>query len=103
MGLFRAGYRQGDALVGTIARLSLPVLADRLRGGGAALCGLAAALYLVRSAALTGLAAAALAALTAALGYLALARGARLLPTAYVATLAGVGAALLLGHLHGSS
>ena len=81
VGLFRAGYRQGDALVGTIARLSLPVLADRLRGAGAALCGLAAALYLLRSAALTGLAAAALAAATAALGYAR--AGARRAPPAH--------------------
>jgi PTS system mannose-specific IID component len=39
----------------------------------------------------------------AVLGYAALARGARLLPAAYVAALAGVGAALVVGRLHGSS
>jgi PTS system mannose-specific IID component len=103
VGLFRAGYRQGDALVGTIAHLSLPVLADRLRWAGAALCGVAAGAFLLRGAALSGPAAAGLAGLVAAVGWAALARGARLLPTAYVATLAGVGAALLLGHLQGSS
>ncbi len=103
VGLFRAGYREGDALVGTIAHLSLPLVADRLRRAGAALCGIAGGLFLLRGAALAGPAAAALIALVAALGWAALARGARLLPTAYVATLAGVGAALLLGHLQGSS
>lgn len=103
IGLFRAGYLRGDALVGTIAHLNLPVVADRLRAGGAALCGVAGAVFLMRGAAVGGAPAAALAAAAAAGGYAALARGARLLPTAYVATLAGVGAALLLGHLHGSS
>ncbi len=102
-GLFLAGYRDGDAIVADVAKLGLPVLADRLRGAGAALCGVAAAAVVVRSAALSGAAAGALAALSAALGYAALARGARLLPTAYVAVLAGIGAALVVGRLHGSS
>ncbi|WP_242394116.1 PTS system mannose/fructose/sorbose family transporter subunit IID [Anaeromyxobacter oryzisoli] len=102
-GLFLAGYRQGDRLVATIARLSLPVAADRLRAAGAGLCGAAAAVFLFRAGAASGPVAAALAALAAGAGYVALARGARLLPTAYVATLVGVGAAFLLGHLHGSS
>jgi mannose PTS system EIID component len=101
IGLFRAGYRQGDALVQTIARLSLPVVADRLRAAGAALCGASAAAYALRAGLDVGPFAAALAAVAATAGYLALARGARLLPTAYVATLMGIGAALLLGHLHG--
>jgi PTS system mannose-specific IID component len=100
IGLFRAGYLEGDALVPVIARLSLPVLADRLRGAAAALAGVAAAVFVVRSG-ISAPFAGALAALTAGLGYAALARGARLLPTAYVATLAGIGAALLFGHLHG--
>lgn len=102
-GLFRAGYLEGDALVGTIARLSLPVAADRLRSAGGALCGVAAGLFVARGAAVAGAPAAVLVALAAALGYAALAKGARLLPTAYVAALAGAGAALVLGHLQGSS
>jgi PTS system mannose-specific IID component len=44
----------------------------------------------------------ALALAAAALGYAALARGARLLPAAYAAALAGAGAAVLYGRLHGS-
>ncbi len=83
--------------------LGLPTAADRLRGGGAALCGLAAAILLVRGGLLAGPTAAIFAALAAGVGYVALARGARLLPTAYVATLAGVFAAVVFGHLHGSS
>lgn len=102
-GLFLAGHRKGDALVGDIARLGLPVVADRLRGAGAALCGVAAALVVGRAAAASSGTAGALAALAAGLGYVALARGARLLPTAYVAVLAGIGAAVVVGHLHGSS
>jgi mannose PTS system EIID component len=102
-GLFRAGYRRGDQLVATIARLSLPVAADRLRAVGAGLCGASAAVLVLRADADAGVAAAAVVALAAALGYAALAKGARLLPTAYVATLVGFGAALLIGHLHGSS
>jgi mannose PTS system EIID component len=103
IGLFRAGYVQGDALVATVGRLALPVAADRLRSAGAALCGVAAGVILLRSGWLGGPGAAVLAALAAGLGYAALARGARLLPTAYVATLAGVGAALAFAHFHGSS
>ncbi len=103
IGLFRAGYLKGDAIVGDIARLGLPVAADRLRAAGAFLCGLAAAVVVVRSAVLAGASTGAFAALAAAGGYLALARGARLLPTAYVAVLAGVGAALVAVHLHGGN
>ena len=102
MGLFRAGYRQGDAVVGAIARLSLPVVADRLRHAGAALCGLAAAVVAARADALPRAGAVALAASAAALGYAALAYGVRLLPATYAAILAGVGAALAAGRLHGS-
>jgi PTS system mannose-specific IID component len=103
IGLFRAGYQKGDAVVAEIARLSLPSLADRLRGGAAVLCGLAAALLLLQGAALAGLPTAALGALAAGLGFLALSRGAKLLPTAYVATLAGIGVALVVGRFHWSS
>lgn len=102
IGLFRAGYRKGDAIVGDIARLELPVLADRLRAGGAALCGLAAALVVARGLSLSGPPAGLLASLAAAGGYAALARGARLLPTAYLAVLAGIGAAFVAARLHGS-
>ena len=101
IGLFRAGYRKGDAIVGDIAKLGLPIVADRLRAAGAALCGLAAALTVARGAVLSGPAAGALAFLAAASGYAALARGARLLPTAYVAVIAGAGAALVASRVHG--
>jgi PTS system mannose-specific IID component len=101
--LFRAGYRSGDAVVSDIARLDLPVVADRLRASGAALCGVAAAVVIARSAAFSGAAAGALAAAAAAAGYVALARGARLLPTAYAAALFGAAAAVAVGRLHGSS
>jgi mannose PTS system EIID component len=103
IGLFRAGYLQGDALVATVARLALPVAADRLRAGGAALCGAAAAAVALQGGAVVGPPAAVLSVLAATVGYLALSRGAKLLPTAYLATLAGIGAALLIGHWHGSN
>jgi PTS system mannose-specific IID component len=102
IGLFRAGYRKGDAIVGDIAKLGLPVLADRLRAAGGALCGLAAALTVVQGAHVSGPPAGILAFLSAACGYAALARGARLLPTAYAAALAGMGAAFVAARLHGS-
>ena len=102
--LFRAGYEKGDAIVAEIARLGLPVAADRLRACGAALCGIAAAIVVVRSAAaVSGAASGALAAIAAAAGYAALAHGARLLPTAYAAALFGAAAAVAVGRLHGSS
>jgi PTS system mannose-specific IID component len=101
--LFLAGYLKGDALVADIAAMSLPVRADRLRGAGAALCGAAAGVVLLRGASGAGPAAAALAALAAGLGYAALARGARLFPTAYAAILAGVGVAVALGRIRGGS
>jgi PTS system mannose-specific IID component len=101
--LFRAGYRRGDAVVADIARLGLPVAADRLRASGAALCGVAAAAIVARGAALSGPAAGVLAAAAAVVGYGALARGARLLPTAYAAALFGAVAAVVVGRLHGSS
>ncbi len=99
--LFRAGYLEGDAVVGEIARLSLPVAADRLREAGAALCGLAAAVVALRGGALGGAGHLAAGLTVAAVGYLALARGARLLPTAYLATLAGIGAAIVAGRWNG--
>jgi PTS system mannose-specific IID component len=101
--LFLAGYRGGDAVVGAISRLGLPVLADRLRASGAVLCGVAAAVIVARSAALAGLGAGLLVAAAGVLGYLALARGARLLPAAYAAALFGAAAAVAVGRLGGSS
>jgi PTS system mannose-specific IID component len=103
VGLFRAAYAGGDAIVGRIARLGLPIAADRLRRGGAALCGLAAAVVVVQGTALSGLGAGAAAAAAAVAGYLALARGAGLLPAAYAAALLAVGAAALVGRLQGGS
>lgn len=103
VGLFRAGYRRGDALVPLIARLSLPVAAAHLRRAGAALAGVAAGVIILRAAAAGGAGSGVVAALSAGLGYAALARGARLLPIAYLAALAGVAAALLLAHFQGSS
>jgi PTS system mannose-specific IID component len=102
-GLFRLGYRGGDAVVPAIARLGLPLVADRLRAGGAALCGVAAAIVVLRSGGAEGAAAGIVVALAAIAGYAALSRGARLLPTAYVAALAGIGAAAVVGHFHWSS
>jgi PTS system mannose-specific IID component len=102
IGLFRTGYRQGDAVVGAIAGLSLPVLADRLRLGGAALCGFSAAFVAGRADLLMRAGAVLVAVLAASFGYLALARGARLLPTIYAAILAGAGAALAASRFHGS-
>jgi PTS system mannose-specific IID component len=104
IGLFRAGYREGDAVVGAIARLSLPVMADRLRLGGAALCGFAGALWIAAPAAhaVAPWLARVVAALAASVGYFALARGVRLFPATYAALAGGAGAALLVGRLHGS-
>jgi PTS system mannose-specific IID component len=67
------------------------------------LCGVAAALLLLQGASQAGLGTAALGAAAAAFGFLALSRGAKLLPTAYVATLAGIGVALVVGRFHWSS
>ncbi len=99
--LFRAGYQQGDAVVGEIARMSLPLTADRLRSVGAALCGLAAALVILQGALRGGPSTAWLGLGAAALGYLALSRGVRPLAAAYVAILAGIGAAAAAGLWHG--
>jgi PTS system mannose-specific IID component len=101
MGLFRAGYRQGDAIVGAIARLSLPAAADRLRLGAAALCGLSVVVMAARVEFLGRVAAVPVAILAAAIGYLALARGVRLLVATYAAILAGVGAAFAAGRFRG--
>jgi PTS system mannose-specific IID component len=90
--LFRAGYRQGDAVVGLIARLSLPRLAERLRAAGVALCGAAAAAVALRAGGAvveTATAAPLVVAAAAGAGYLALARGAPLLPSAYLVAVFG--------------
>lgn len=102
-GLFRDGYRKGDGIVADVARLSLPVLADRLRVAGAFVCGLTAALLLWRGALQDGFLSGAVALAAAAFGYLALLGGARLLPAAYAIVVAGVGAALFAARFHGSS
>jgi PTS system mannose-specific IID component len=88
--------------VAAIAGLSLPVIADRLRLGGAALCGLSAAVVAARADLLMRASAVLVAVSVAGVGYLALARGARLLPSVYAAILAGAGAALVAGRFHGS-
>jgi mannose PTS system EIID component len=105
-GLFRAGYEKGDGVVEDIARLSLPKLADRLRLLGALLCGAAAGLLALSAGAgpaATGGAVAVMAG--AVLGYLALARGAPLLPLAYLGALvtAAVAAVALGGRWNGGS
>jgi PTS system mannose-specific IID component len=100
--LFRAGYGRGDALVPLLARLALPVVADRLRTGAAALAGVAAGLVVFRATMAAGLLAGLVAALIALAGYVALARGRRLITTLYLAVATGTGAAFLLALLHGS-
>jgi PTS system mannose-specific IID component len=100
--LFRAGYRRGDALVPLLARLSLPVVADRLRTAGAALAGVAAGMVVFRGTMSMGALGGLVATLVAVMGYVALARGTRLFTTLYLAAAAGTGTAALLAHLHGS-
>ncbi|HUK66891.1 MAG TPA: PTS system mannose/fructose/sorbose family transporter subunit IID [Anaeromyxobacteraceae bacterium] len=101
IGFFRTGYRRGDEVVGAIARLSLPRLAERLRLAAAGVCGAAAALVAVRADVVPRSGSFLTAALVSALGYFALSRGAPLLPAAYVAIAVGVGLALVT-HLYGS-
>jgi PTS system mannose-specific IID component len=100
--LFRAGYRRGDALVPLLARLSLPLVADRLRTAGALLAGVAAGMIVFKGTMAMGALGGLVAAAAAVLGYAALARGMRLFPTLYVAAAAGTGAAVLLARLQGS-
>jgi PTS system mannose-specific IID component len=101
VGLFRAGYAGGDAVVARIAGLGLPLQADRLRGAGAALCGVSAAAVVITGAGIGGLGGAALPVAAAVGGYLALMRGAGLLPTAYVVVVAAAGLAAVVGRLGG--
>jgi PTS system mannose-specific IID component len=100
--LFLAGYAKGDGIVGEIARLGLPIAADRLRAAGSALCGVAAALVITEAAGVGGVAAGTLAAVAAVAGLAALTHGARLFPTAYAAALVGAALAAVAGRLHGS-
>lgn len=100
--LFRAGYERGDGLVAEVARLELPVVADRLRAAGAVLAGVAGALVLLPAVRAGGAAAVLTAVAVTALGYLLLSRGVHLLRAAYAAALVGAGAALLAAHFHWS-
>jgi mannose PTS system EIID component len=98
--LFRAGYRQGDAVVGLIARLSLPRVADRLRAAGVALCGAAAAAVALRAGGgvvETEAGAVLVVAAAAGAGYLALAKGAPLFPAAYLVAVLGTVVAAVTG------
>ena len=97
--LFLAGYRRGDAVVSEVARLSLPVVADRLRLGAAALAGLCLVLVLAKGAAAVTLPLALAGLAAAALGALALWLGLRLFPAVYATILAGAGATLAAVHL----
>jgi PTS system mannose-specific IID component len=99
--LFRAGYAGGDAVVARIAGLGLPVLADRLRGAGAALCGVAAAAVVLAAGGAAGLGGSALATVAAVGGYLALARGAGILPAAYLVVGVAAGLAAVMERLKG--
>jgi PTS system mannose-specific IID component len=96
--LFRAGYRQGDAVVGLIAKLALPRMADQLRAAGVALCGAALAAVALRAGGAPIEAPAALVVAAAAgAGYLALARGAPLFPAAYLVAVLGTLVAAVTG------
>jgi PTS system mannose-specific IID component len=99
--MFRAGYLQGDAVVGSIARLSLPVAADRLRHAAAAACGVAAAALVLAGARSMGPVAGALAALAVGAGYGALLRGAGLLPAAYAVIAAATSTAVVAARFTG--
>jgi len=98
--LFRAGYQQGDAVVGLIAHLALPRMADRLRAAGVALCGATAAAVALRAGGgVLGAEQAAVLVVAAAAGagYLALARGIPLFPAAYLAAVLGTIMAAVTG------
>jgi PTS system mannose-specific IID component len=99
--LFVAGYRKGDAIVDSVAKLSLPAVAEWLRAAGAVLAGLAAALVPGRAGLPAGPLAVAASLGGAAFGYLVLARGLRPVPAAYAAAAAGVAAALAAAGLGG--
>lgn len=101
--MFRAGYRQGDAVIGAIAAMSLPSAAERLRVATAAICGIAAAAFLAGGAQQLGLTAAALALAAAVVGQVALRRGAGPLAVAYAVLLVAAGAGLVALRLPGGS
>jgi PTS system mannose-specific IID component len=98
--LFGAGYRQGDAVVGVIAHLALPRVAEHLRSAGVALCGAAAAAVALRAGGVvpgTESAAVLVVAAAAGAGYLLLAKGTRLFPAAYLAAMFGTIVAAVTG------
>ncbi|HET7753480.1 MAG TPA: PTS system mannose/fructose/sorbose family transporter subunit IID [Anaeromyxobacteraceae bacterium] len=101
--MFRAGYRQGDAVIGAIAAMSLPSAAERLRLGTAAFCGVAAAAFLVDGAQALGPIATALALAAAIAGQIALRSGASVLAVAYGVLLVTTGAGLVALRLPGGS
>jgi PTS system mannose-specific IID component len=100
--LFRAGYERGDELVAEVARLELPVVADRLRAAGALAAGVAGALVLLPAARSGGAPALGTALVVTAIGYALLSRGVHLLRAAWLAAFAGAGVALLAAQLHWS-
>lgn len=101
VGLFRAGYAGGDDVVSRISRLGLPRAADHLRAAGAGLCGVAAASVVLAAARSEGAAGAALTGAVAIVGHFAFGHGAALLPTAYAAVVAAVGATAVALHMKG--
>jgi PTS system mannose-specific IID component len=101
VGLFRAGYRSGDGVVDAVARLSLPILADRLRVAAAVLCGLCTAGIAVRAVALPPTGVIGTVFVAAAGGWVLLGRGLSLLTATYAAIMAGAGAGLIIVQLSG--
>jgi PTS system mannose-specific IID component len=94
--MFRAGYLQGDAVIGAIAAMSLPSAAERLRLGTAAACGVGAAVFLVDGTRQLGLASGALALAAAIAGQVALQRGVGVLPVAYAVLIVAAGAGIFV-------
>jgi len=94
--LFRAGYRSGDEVVATVAALSLPAWAARLRAAGTVTAGVAVGLLALGARPALGGATGAVSLAAALAAWGALALGARLLPTAYLALALGTGAGALL-------
>ena len=101
--MFRVGYRQGDAVIGAIAAMSLPSVAERLRLGTAVLCGVAAAALLLGGARDVGIVAGGVALATAIAGQVALRLGASVLTVAYGVLFVATGAGLLALRLPGGS
>jgi PTS system mannose-specific IID component len=99
--MFRAGYTKGDAVIGAIAELSLPSLAERLRVATAAVCGGAAAALLVAGGRQLGVVGTGVALAAAISGHVALRRGASILAVAYAVLVVATGAGLLAMRLPG--